>query len=989
MRKTLLSVLTLLFAFAMTLGIGTACTPNGGNNSNSSSVQVEKLEITGRPNNDTVTLTDTVNTLTLGCDETGATWASSDTSVATVENGIVTLHSAGSTVISVKKGEKTDEFILTVVDGRVPELATITISGMPQNGEVQFLNGSLQLSATCSDSSVVVWRSNDETVATVDTAGKVTFVSPGSVDIVAQKEGDTSVYSVCTLNIVTTKASYEDFSTAVVIGNYVVGEIEIRDASNVLSPEIVYDEAEDNYYLKYSHAKANGNNKYMIYSFGGLEAGARYVLKYNMKVLSKEGTYNHQINLYSDKDVPVTLNNPLVGNVYNWHTTGLDTDTAKIYQSGSGALYRDGVRWTGSADSTDAFHEYTLGFIAGESTVGFAFVCNNTYEALFDYICVEKAPEVEEYELTTTTRLPVGESYALTPVAVEDIVYYQPFKLTYTSSDERVATVDEKGVVTAIKEGEVTITAKNAKGEEKTANITVVAPVDGTAYDIFYEETDPDVNGNHLYKEYELPETVTLDAVQGDKYKVTLDIDAIYYVGNVEMYLGLLNTSGILIGHNDWKSAEFPASGEKKTVTLEIDLPWESGDFDVSKLQVYLRYGTEYQIGVDVLSIEKVIDPMAANYHLWYVGRTNAIEQTYELTEAVTGGAQYDTAEVKLNLDLVNGTMPRIKFYLLNTDGKQITDPADNGWITVVEGENTVTATFKWATGNWNVGAIKIVAEDGTYRLGVDVVSVTIKADTTGENYDLWYVGTTTSIEQTYELSEVVTGGVRYDVASVKLSLDLVNGTMPRIKFYLLNTNGVQITDPAENGWITVTEGENTVTATFKWATGNWNVGAIKVVAEDGSYRLGVDVVSVEIQESAYQLEYSVASGSQAQVFAFDTVAGGTQNGYVKVTFDVAVFYGTLTNIQFNLCTDTAGTTTVANSNKAWNEDGTKIASSGGQISMNSLTGKKTVTIVTTFPWANGNWDLQSIRLQLYGTDLQAGISNIQVELFPDFTPLS
>ena len=989
MRKTLLSVLTLLFTFAMTLGIGTACTPNGGDNSNSSSVQVEKLEITGRPNNDTVTLTDTVNTLMLGCDETGATWASSDTSVATVENGIVTLHTAGSTVISVKKGEKTGEFILTVIDGRVPELATITISGMPQNGEVQFLNGSLQLSATCSDSSVVVWRSNDETVATVDATGKVTFVSPGSVDIVAQKEGDTSVYSVCTLNIVTTKAGYEDFSTAVVIGNYVVGEIEIRDASNVLSPEIVYDEAEDNYYLKYSHAKANGNNKYMIYSFGGLETGARYVLKYNMKVLSKEGTYNHQINLYSDKDVPVVANDPLVGNVYNWHTTGLDTETAKIYQSGSGALYRDGVRWTGSADSTDAFHEYTLGFIAGESTVGFAFVCNNTYEALFDYICVEKAPEVEEYELTATKRLPVGESYALTPVAVEDIVYYQPFKLTYTSSDETIATVDEKGVVTALKEGEVIITAKNEKGEEKTANITVVPAVDGTVYDIFYEETDPDVNGNHLYKEYELPEPVVLGAMQGDRYKVTLDIDAIYYVGNVEMYLGLLNTSGILIGHNDWKCAEFPASGEKKTVTLEIDLPWASGDFDVSKLQVYLRYGTEYQIGVDVLSIEKAIDPMAENYHLWYVGRTNAIEQTYELTEAVTGGAQYDTAEVKLALDLVNGTMPRIKFYLLNTDGTQITDAAENGWITVVEGENTVTATFKWATGNWDVGAIKIVAEDGTYRLGVDVVSVTIKADTTGENYDLWYVGTTTSIEQTYELSEVVTGGVRYDVVSVKLSLDLVNGTMPRIKFYLLNTDGVQITDPAENGWITVTEGENTVTATFKWATGNWNVGAIKVIAEDGSYRLGVDVESVEIQESAYQLEYSISSGSQAQVFAFDTVAGGTQNGYVKVTFDVAVFYGTLTNIQFNLCTDTAGTTTVANSNKAWNEDGTKIASSGGQISMNSLTGKKTVTIVTTFPWANGNWDLQSIRLQLYGTDLQAGISNIQVELLPDFTPLA
>ena len=54
---------------------------------------------------------------------------------------------------------------------------------------------------------------------------------------------------------------------------------------------------------------------------------------------------------------------------------------------------------------------------------------------------------------------------------------------------------------------------------------------------------------------------------------------------------------------------------------------------------------------------------------------------------------------------------------------------------------------------------------------------------------------------------------------------------------------------------------------------------------------------------------------------------------------------------------------------------------------MNNLTGKKTVTIVTTFPWANGNWDLQSISLQLYGTSLQAGISNIHVELMPDFVP--
>ena len=443
----------------------------------------------------------------------------------------------------------------------------------------------------------------------------------------------------------------------------------------------------------------------------------------------------------------------------------------------------------------------------------------------------------------------------------------------------------------------------------------------------------------------------------------------------------LLNTDGAQItdpADNGWITV---VEGEN---TVTATFKWATGNWDVGAIKVIVEDGS-YRLGVNIVSVTIKADTTGENYDLWYVGTKEAVEKTYELAEAVTGGAQYDTAEVKLSLDLVNGTMPRIKFYLLNTDGVQITDPAENGWITVVEGENTVTATFKWATGNWDVGAIKIVVEDGTYRLGVDVVSMQV--NTTTVNYDLLYEGGKEAIEQTYELTEAVTGGVRYDTAEVKLNLGLLEGTMPRIKFYLLNTDGAQITDPADNGWIAVTEGENTVTATFKWATGNWDVGAIKIVVEDGSYKLGVDVESITIQEVVYQLEYSLASGSQAQVFAFDTVAGGAQNGYVKVTFDVAVFEGMLTNIQFNLCTDTAGSTTVANSNKAWNEDGTKIASSGGQISMNSLTGKKTVTIVTTFPWANGNWDLQSIRLQLYGTDLQAGVSNIQVELMPDFEP--
>ena len=131
-----------------------------------------------------ITLTSEVNTLALGCNQTGVTWSSSDTSVATVSGGVVTLHSAGSTTITATKGDKTDSFVLVVVRGQNASSETVTVEGFPQSGEVSFASRTLQLSATCSDESEIEWISENKSVATVDQTGKVTFLNLGSVDIV-------------------------------------------------------------------------------------------------------------------------------------------------------------------------------------------------------------------------------------------------------------------------------------------------------------------------------------------------------------------------------------------------------------------------------------------------------------------------------------------------------------------------------------------------------------------------------------------------------------------------------------------------------------------------------------------------------------------------------------------------------------------------------------------------------------------------------------
>ena len=400
--------------------------------------------------------------------------------------------------------------------------------------------------------------------------------------------------------------------------------------------------------------------------------------------------------------------------------------------------------------------------------------------------------------------------------------------------------------------------------------------------------------------------------------------------------------------------------------------------------------GVVYANNKTVLDLFYNQNPEVA-YDLWHVGEKNAVEKTIALDEIVSGGVRYDKIAVELQLDLVEGAgLPEIKAYVKRgSDGEQLSNPSENGNIAsdLFYNEETGTYTFMntlaWAHNTWDVGYVLLSIAGGDYKLGVNVVSVRLVPT----EYDFRMNNQTTV---RYTLPESVKGAVRYDSAVVTLELVELVGDLKNVTVNLFNK--------AKNDYVAKSSifaidsyktGEaNTYafTLSFPWATGDWTVTEIELVIGSG-FVVGVNVKSIEIQEVAYQLEYSLASGSQSKVYKFDKVAGGKQNGYVKVTFDVAVFVGTLTNIQFNLCTDTAGKTTVANSNKAWAEDGTKITSSGGQISMNSLKGKKTVTIVTTFPWASGNWDLQSISLQLYGTSLQAGVSNINVKLMPDFVP--
>lgn len=118
------------------------------------------------------------------------TWSTSDASVATVNNGVVTAQALGTATISATSEGKSASAQITVT---VAPVATVAVSP----ATVSVLPGATtQLTATLSDASghqlsgrTVTWASSDQSKATVSQTGLVTGVAYGQVTITATSEG--------------------------------------------------------------------------------------------------------------------------------------------------------------------------------------------------------------------------------------------------------------------------------------------------------------------------------------------------------------------------------------------------------------------------------------------------------------------------------------------------------------------------------------------------------------------------------------------------------------------------------------------------------------------------------------------------------------------------------------------------------------------------------------------------------------------------------
>ena len=127
------------------------------------------------------------------------TWTSSDESVATVSEGVVTALAVGTTTITATASGKSANCVVTVI----PIAKPVESVKLNKNATTIEVGGTEILTATIfpldSDDPTLTWTSSDETVVTVNQNGRIAAVSAGTAVVTATAGGKSDT---CTVTVI-------------------------------------------------------------------------------------------------------------------------------------------------------------------------------------------------------------------------------------------------------------------------------------------------------------------------------------------------------------------------------------------------------------------------------------------------------------------------------------------------------------------------------------------------------------------------------------------------------------------------------------------------------------------------------------------------------------------------------------------------------------------------------------------------------------------
>ena len=382
------------------------------------------------------------------------TWSSSDSAIASVENGNVTAHKEGIATITAKAGDKSATCIVSVSKNDIPvesiflNLTSLTI----EEGQTAQLIASINPS-NASDRTLT-WSSDNESVATVNQEGWVTAIKTGTANISAHAGGKTAscrvtvtdkVIPVTSVMLNKTTLSLEKGKSETLIATVKPDDATDKTVSWSSSDNVIATVDQN------GKVTANkGGTAIIKASSGSITASCTVTVSVPVKSITINYTY---IGIIVGETISLTATvNP--DDADEKTVTWSSSNTAIASVDGDGTVKGVSV---GTA---------TIYAKAGQKSAS----CQVTVSA-------QPIPVSSVSLNKTEVSLMVGNSFALS-------VTINPSNATvvngtvWTSSNPSVATVDSSGKITAISKGSAAITV-NVDGKTASCVVTCEIPSGG------------------------------------------------------------------------------------------------------------------------------------------------------------------------------------------------------------------------------------------------------------------------------------------------------------------------------------------------------------------------------------------------------------------------------------------------------------------------------------------------------------------------------
>ena len=384
------------------------------------------------------------------------TFTSDNEDVATVDaNGVVTAVAEGKATITIAGANNvTATVTVNVTEIHISSVALNKTEATVEAGETVQLAATVNPANHTDEDTKITWTSSDESVATVNADGLVTAVAGGKATITATTWNGKTAACEIIVPIHMESISVDKTETTIARGSEETLTVTITPANTTDDKTVTWISSDEDV------VTVDADGKVTAVGIG------------EAIVTAKVGNFTATCE--------VTVNAPLESIEVQENLEMVKNQTATIEYSVNPSDTTDSKAVTFSSDNEEVASVDANGVVTAKKTGTAVITLTSAADADIVATVTVKVTEIPISEVVidkVNAIVEKGETVQLT-ATVGPENHTDDATITWTSSDESVATVDANGLVTAVASGKATITATASNGTKAICEITVPAHIE-------------------------------------------------------------------------------------------------------------------------------------------------------------------------------------------------------------------------------------------------------------------------------------------------------------------------------------------------------------------------------------------------------------------------------------------------------------------------------------------------------------------------------